>query len=346
VRKFIYLFLLVQTIFHSCDEDAVPLSNLPSKAELNHKISATSSVSGLTNFKIANLAIPSTGLPDGTRFYSGGLLRSNVAYYPYSITKVTKNGLPRMRFYVKPTAPDSYLTQTSYSYHHRAEFTRYPWKISHPLGTEEWLGFSYIFPTKEEGFTQNQTPVSIYQNHAGRVGTQTENPPALQIEIAYPNQLRSSTYAHYNTPLGGEIMIINQVRGLRFVVPNVRVVPGARLNFIIQIIYGLGNEGKFNVWVNGVLATWPGNNTVPAGNSGSTVWPPKLSTDVPVGGNSKLGLYHHQLRYESAVLLNASKGHTNMQMFMTDWNDVIRNPSHWDYKNNNAYSAVDTSTYP
>jgi hypothetical protein len=126
----------------------------------------------------------------------------------------------------------------------------------------------------------------------------------------------------------------------------VRVAAGARLNFVMQIVYGLGNEGLFNVWIKGKLVAFQGNTKVAAGNVGSTVWRPVLSTDVAVGGNSKLSLYHHQLRFAQYVTLNALKGHTHMRAWMMDWNDVFRKPMDWDYKNLNAYSAVDTSLYP
>ena len=302
---------------------------------------ATSTVTGLTQFKVADLAIPSGGLRDGMRFYKDLSLRANIAYYPYAVMKEMRSGIPRMRFYVKPTQPAEYLVGTPYPFHYRAEFTRNPWPIRVPLGTEEWLGFSYIFPTREEGFRQNQTPVAIYQNHPERLPGMEQNPPAFYIEIAYPNQLRNAKDPSYYTPLGGEIMIINKIRGIRWVVPGVRAVAGARIDFVIQIVYGLENDGLLNVWVNGKLITFPGNSKVAAGNVGGTVWP-----YVPVGGNSKLGLYHHQMKFADAVALNASKGHTHMRFWMTDWNDVFRKPGDWDYKNMNAYDAVDTSTYP
>jgi hypothetical protein len=162
------------------------------------------------------------------------------------------------------------------------------------------------------------------------------NPPAFYIEIASPGQLQNGS-----TPLGGEIMIINKVRGFRWVVPGVRVVAGARFDFVIQIVYGLENAGLLNVWINGKLMTFPGTSSVPAGNAGGTVWP-----YVPVGGNSKIGLYHHQMKFAEGVALNAAKGHTHMRFWMTDWNDVFRKPTDWDYKNMNAYGAVDTSIYP
>ena len=136
-------------------------------------------------------------------------------------------------------------------------------------------------------------------------------------------------------------MIINSVRGIRWVVPGVRVVAGARLNIVVQIVYGTGSKGLFNVWINGKLVTWPGSSTVPAGNIGSTVYPNALW-----GGNTKLGLYHHQMRFKSGVDKNYAKGHTSMKMWMSDWNEVIRRPSDWDYKNANGYSAVSTSSYP
>ena len=325
-------------LFFSCsEEEFLPESPLPDTAEL--ATSAKSSVSGLTRFKAGDLVIPSGGLPDGKQFYLGGKLRASTAYNPYGISKVKKGGVDRVRFFVSPSSPSSYLNNTQYSYHHRAEFSRWPWWINHPLGTEEWLGFSYIFPKSSEGFTQNQTPVSIYQNHAGSRSGQTSNPPALQIEIAYPLQINSSD-PWRGTPKGGELMLINNIRKTRYVVPGVRVVAGARINIVMQIIYGLGTKGIWNVWVNGKLIT------IPPGNIGGTVWPARTSADLVVGGNSKLGLYHHRLRYKTDVQLNASKGHNKMEAFLTNWNDVIRYPKDWDYKNNNAYNAVNTASYP
>ena len=346
--------LAILVIAASCAEEPITKTepsgdwNLPTSAQgkVVKPPKNPTTVTGLTRFKASNLAIPSFGLPDAQRFYSDGSLRASTAYNPYGITAVTRDGRPRVRFYVNPTSPPEYLMTSLYPYHFRAEFSRHPWRISHPLGTEEWLGFSYIFPTVEQGFVQNQTPVSIYQNHAGSVAGQTENPPALQLEIAYPGQIKDPTNPYRQTPLGGEIMIINNVRGSRFVVQSFRITPGCRLNVVMQIVYGLGSEGLFNVWINGKLIEFPGYGTIPGGNIGSTVWPPKLETDVPVGGNSKLGLYHHQLRLESSVLLNSAAGHTQMEVFMTDWNDVFRRPGDWDYKNTNGYKAVNTSEYP
>ena len=330
------LFILTVGI-GACSDELSPTETITPTSTTDQKsdiatASAEATVTGLTNFKAANIKIPIGGLYDGTKFY-GGLMRGCIAYYPYSVMGQLKNGVPRIRFYVKPTSPTSYLVGTQYPYHYRAEICRFPWKISHPLDTEEWLGFSYFFATKEEGYSVNRTPVSIYQNHAGRIGTQTENPPALQLEIAYPGQLK-------DTPYGGELMVVHHIRGIRYTIPGVRVVPGARLDIVMQIVYNLGSKGLWNIWINGVLVQIPG------GNVGSTVWPPLLSTDTPVGGNSKLGIYHHQLRFKSAVDLNYSRGHTNMQMWMGDWNDVFRHPGDWDYKNSNAFAAVSTAGYP
>jgi hypothetical protein len=329
--------------FISCSDEQVSSEPTPSRnlGALTQTISKTeTSVTGLTRFKAANLTIPSGGLPDGKRFYSDGSLRSNSAYYPYGVKNEVRNGVPRVRFYVKPTSPSEYLVNTQYPYHHRSEFTRYPWTLNLPLGTEEWIGFSLFFPTSSEGYTQNQTPVSIYQNHAGRVAGQTTNYPAFQLEIAYPGQLYSYADPNYRTPLGGEIMLINNIRGIRFVAPGVRVVAGARLDIVMQIVYGLGDQGLWNVWINGKLVEFQGNATVAKGNVGGTVWP-----ENPVGGNSKFGIYHHQLKYKSGVDKNAAKGHTNMKMWMSDWNDVFRKPGDWDYKNINAYEAVNTASY-
>jgi hypothetical protein len=327
------LFLSLSFLISCTDHQLDPEIPEPVTSPTDLATSASSSVTNLSRFKASSLAIPSGGLTDSKQFY-GGKLRASTAYNPYGLTGVLKNGIPRVRFFINPKSPSSYLTNTTYPHHHRAEFTRYPWWIDHPRGTEEWLGFSYIFPTTSEGFTQNRTPVSIYQNHAGSQPGQKSNPPALQLEIASPGQINSSD-PWRGTPKGGEIMIINNVRGIRYVAQGVRVVPGARLDIVIQIVYDLDKKGLFNVWINGKLVS------LPVGNIGSTIWPAN-----PVGGNSKLGLYHHFMRSSDGVKVNAAKGHTKMEMFMSDWNDVIRKPGDWDYKNSNAFKAVSTAGYP
>ena len=338
MKKTPLLIALSLFFFYSCSEEELTPTR-PASDYTDQIVTAKASVTGLTRFKVADLAIPSGGLPDGRQFYRSGKLRASTAYNPYGITTVKKDGIDRIRFYVNPSTAATYLNSTQYSYHHRAEFSRWPWWINHPLGTEEWLGFSYIFPKSSEGFTQNQTPVSIYQNHAGSRSGQTSNPPALQIEIASPKQINSSD-PWRGTPNGGELMLINNIRKTRYVVPGVRVVAGARINIIMQIVYGLGNKGLWNVWVNGKLVS------IPVGNIGSTVWPARTSADLVVGGNSKLGLYHHRMRYTADVVYNASKGHRRMEAYLTNWNDVIRHPNDWDYKNKNAYNAVNTASYP
>lgn len=332
ITVFIFLLLI------SCKKE----EEEPFNTDFPWKVpSKEGTITGLYHYEAAKLSIPEDGLHDADRFYADKSLRANIAFDPYAITKDVKDGIPRVKFHIDPMNPADRLVGAPYPHHYRAEFTRNPWPIRVPLHVEEWLGFSYIFPTEEEGFTQNQSPVAIYQNHPERLNGQPNNPPGFYIEIAFPDQLRRKRDPYYYTPLGGEIMICNLVRDIRWVAQGVRVEPGARLDFVIQIVYGLEDEGLLNVWINGELMTWPGNDKVPAGNIGSTVWP-----YLPVGGNSKLGLYHHQFKYEEPVQLNLSKGHTHMDMWMTDWNDLFREPTAWDYKNMNAYDAVDTSEYP
>jgi hypothetical protein len=126
-------------------------------------------------FRAANLH-SFGGLKDATRFYSHISLRANVAYYPYSVMKEVKNNIPRG--YIKPTQPADYLIGTPIPFHYCAEFARYPWKISLLLGTEEWLGvFLHI-----SGFDRSTklSPVSLYQNHAGRIGIK---PKILRLSI-------------------------------------------------------------------------------------------------------------------------------------------------------------------
>ena len=131
----IIIAVFVSLILFSCTEEKITTQKpvIINEASANNEMSvsaaATSTVTGLTQFKVADLAIPSGGLRDGMRFYKDLSLRANIAYYPYAVMKEMRSGIPRMRFYVKPTQPAEYLVGTPYPFHYRAEFTRNPWPI-------------------------------------------------------------------------------------------------------------------------------------------------------------------------------------------------------------------------
>ena len=187
---------------------------------------------------------------------------------------------------------------------------------------------------------------------------QEENPPALQLEIAYVNQLNTPSTPVRYTPLGGEIMMINNTRtsggiSMRWTPPDsaVRLTAGGRLDVVMQIIYNLGSVGLWRVWLNGVRYEFPGmtisGNVFPAGDEGNTIFATPLDevTGEPYGGNSKLGLYHHGMREAANVTANATAGHTEMNMYLSHWNQIFRYPTDADYGQMNGYTAVDTSTY-
>jgi len=93
---------------------------------------------GLKSWCWENISLPS-GEPDDNNFSDRQLVISSEC----NPGQVSKEG-NRLRFYLNPTYPKP-KNWCSNSYNMRAEFRTAPWKVNHPIGTEEWFGWSYTF---------------------------------------------------------------------------------------------------------------------------------------------------------------------------------------------------------
>jgi Polysaccharide lyase len=246
----------------------------------------------------STLTLPTDGLPDARRF-ANDKLRSSTAYDPFSKTIVDG----KMQFVVNSQVPvDPKVSSAKYQY--RAEFTEWPWNINLIEGTEQWFGWSYFFAPD---YVFSPKPISIFQNHPAT----SNGDPLFQLEIARPNQVAGA--------IGGEIQIINNavspyVRKLT----SVRPMPGDRLDVIIHVVYGIGNQGLLQIWMNGqkvydVIS--------------STIYPAPENW----GGNNKWGIYHHTWTSATNVEQCIAAGHTKFELQMGNLRQITCTPGDSDY---------------
>lgn len=273
-------------------------------------------------------------------------LRPDFDNNPYSMFKTVISGKSWMEHYVNPTAQSGYLpTPTGFANHFRSEVSGWPWNIKYALGTEYWKGISYYMPNDVSMWTN--AAIVVMQFKDGSVAGDPS--PAISLELAYPGQLNSSSI-YRKTPLGGEVQIINHCRGWRWTPANsaVRLAPGMRLDIIVHVVFGEGENGLFEIWLNGTKYPFPGytsgGTTYDPGDVGTTVIGNYPGFGLR-GANSKHGIYALQYKTPTLVSANAAVGHTYTRLLTTDFCTVVRTPSDPDYLSYNAKAAVDTSSF-
>jgi polysaccharide lyase-like protein len=235
--------------------------------------------------------ITSPSFADGTSFGNGLII--DTAFDPEGISIVGN----QIRFYVDPILPKPPENASS-AYNFRSEINTAPWPINHPLGTEQWIGWEYTFG--DNYVIDTTSPITIFQNHPGVRGLS----PQIELEIA---SLDDPAPAQ-----GGEIQVVNAASSDRIVYP-VKPKAGDHLEVVIHVIYGLGQEGLLQVWLNGHLFY---------NKKTATVY-----EDQPWGGNNKWGIYHHTFNnsaedVESSIKLGAGK----VELFMGTLSLLTRTP--------------------
>lgn len=294
----------------SKDETALSLTDNPSMSsepveaheELVHLISTDPT--GLRVWNWNRLTIPAYTWPDGTPFGNG--LFIDTAFDPQGITIVEN----QIRFYINPFTPKTPKDAHS-PYNYRSEIHTDPWPIHHPLGTEQWIGWKYTFG--KNYVIDTSSPITIFQNHPGVNGLS----PQLELEIAAFNDPPPAS--------GGEIQVVNAAAGDRIIYP-VKPNPGDTLEVVIHVIYGLEDQGLFQVWLNGVLFYDKITSTV--------------YQDQPWGGNNKWGIYHHTFNNSKEyVASSVNIGAGVFDLFMGPLKLLTRTPDHPEY-GVNAYDMV------
>jgi PKD repeat protein len=263
---------------------------------------------GLKTWCWGDMSIPNS-ISSGGEGFSNGQLALNVEC---SANQVVRQG-DRLKFTVNPTSP-SPSNWCSNSYNLRSEIRTMPWNVDHPLGTEEWIGFSYGF-----GNNYKVDPTGnwiFYQAHEGTSGAN----PLISLQI---DGRSGSPYQM------GELVIVNssQENHADNVIYSTNVVPtaGASVDIVLHIIWGDDNTGLLQVWLNGTKTLDIQTRTT-RNSSG-------------VGGNSKFGIYKGGWRSASGVQNSASNGVTSLETNMGALRIITRKPGDSGY-GSNSYSTV------
>lgn len=261
----------------------------------------------LSDFRVwdwDSLILPDQPFNDGARFLNG--LRPNYHYSSSGYSFEDYLDKRRLKMYVNPTTPSALP-----NYNFRTELSRYPWEVGHPPGTEEWLSWTYFVP---DSYTQHATEIDVFQSHPGSAPGYSSNSPAIYFGLEYQNQISGYPW--------GTLAIVNKAADTR--VPTIRFVPGMRIDFVVQLIYGLGSEGKLKIWANGTVIYDVAQSTIYASAD-------PLGSNPMVGGNWKLGVYHHGINSLAGVTANAALGHTEMYLYVGKIRNSVRTSADSDY---------------
>lgn len=262
----------------------------------------STSLTNVTAWTWDTITIPPYSYPDGAAFGPG--LFINTAYDTMGVSIVGD----RMKFDLNPIDPVPPAGSAS-PHNYRSEIHTDPWQINHPLGTEQWIGWRYYFSA--DYVIDPTSPITIFQNHPGIGGLS----PILELEIA---GLDDPSPAQ-----GGEIQVVNV--NDRIIYP-VTPLAGQSLDVVIHIVYGLGDDGLTQVWLNEQLYHDKIEQTV--------------LTNYPWGGNNKWGIYHHTFKNSPADVqasINAGAGFVKLDMGTLRM--ITRVPGHPEYKLD-AYDLV------
>lgn len=265
--------------------------------------------SGLKTWCWGDVDVPS-GASNGRDLFSNGELALSIECSANQVIQEEN----RLKFVLNPTSPAP-ASWCKNNYNMRAEIRTMPWEVSHPTGTEEWIGWSYTWDDYKVDPTSNY---SIYQVHDGSVGTN----PLVTIQVL------TSTFGEPN----GTLWFINSSQreagsSTPFTYNNLGIVPkqGETIKFVLRIVWGGKGKGLYQLWANDVLVADVSEATVRPSN--------------PVGGNSKFGIYYSNWRSQSNIQASASAGVTKIATSMGALKIVTRKPGDVDY-GENAYSLV------
>lgn len=272
------------------------------------------------------------GLPDGTFFGPSNLMRSSTEYNPYGLTMATFAGKNRAKIVVEPIA----RVGEDYPNDFRFEISK-GWQGVNRLapGYERWTGLCYHFPNADELSAEVNAAcvdeISLYQDHPGSL-FEGSDPPLQQIALAGVGQLSHVSDPYRQTPLGGEVMIIQKDGDpditKRYTFPGKRVIPGVtkRLKVITYTRYGAGAAGIFKAWIgidNGTadLFTHPSYSD----HTGPTIY----AAPNDFSGTLKYGPYH--LGFKNNPAANVSAGHTKFTCLLGDIFEKIIAPTDYNY---------------
>ena len=124
----------------------------------------------------------------------------------------------------------------------------------------------------------------------------------------------------------GDMLVTNNVIGIRLVVPALRVAARNPLDFVTKTVHGLRSPGLLNVRIKCKPEIFSGNANLAVRNA-RTVWPPLLAGSPSDDVASKVGLHAHRSRFLTYVTLNRAKSYASTPARPRNLNSVLRKPT-------------------
>ncbi|WP_289063692.1 heparin lyase I family protein [uncultured Zobellia sp.] len=262
---------------------------------------------GLKVWCWGDIEIPEYSSKVGVPF-SNGQLKINSECYEKQVSK--DEGF--LKFSINPTYPEV-GNWCSNAYNMRAEISTEPWKVNHPIGTEEWFGWSYTFG--KDYIIDKESPWAFFQVHEGTAG----KTPLIAMWSVNENGAGSGS--------GGEILVVNNSTDGKSIYYSTGIIPKASqtLDIVMHVIWGDENSGMLQVWIDGAKVVDKQERTVRASN--------------PVGGNAKWGIYKWPWRNANNVQKSRNLGISKLETYMGPLRIITRKPDDLEYKKN-SYSVV------
>ena len=220
----------------------------------------------------------------------------------------------KVKFHLVPKSPPTSNNSDCYrDYNMRAEIRTNPWFVNNPLGTEEWYGFTYEFSNDYK--IHQYKHWYLFQVYPGPVGM------GPQVH------LQTSTEGQFNGNPAGELFFYRQPADNDRNRKGTGIIPkaGDKLDIVCHFVWGIGNQGRTRLWINGQLVY---------DEYGSNV---KL--DHPYGGNLKIGIYKSGWNNLTQIEADEADGITSLTTYLGDLRILTRRPGDPGY-GDDAYSVV------
>ena len=194
----------------------------------------------------------------------------------------------------------------------RAEVSTSPWLVNHPVGTEEWFGWSYTFGDNYKIDLNNSW--AFFQVHEGTTG----ETPLISLWSVRENGPGSGK--------AGELHVVNASGDKSIYAPTgIMSEAGKTVKIVVHVIWGLEEEGLYEVWMDDIKVYEKVGGTVRASN--------------PVGGNAKFGIYKWGWRDQASVDSSIQQGIDHLETFMGPLRIITRKTDDPEY-GKNSYDQV------
>jgi hypothetical protein len=229
--------------------------------------------------------------------HAGGMISDSDAYS-------RQWGTRSIRAHVDADAPFAAGVTEPVAGNYRAEIRTTPWHDPVPMGTEQWFGFSYYFPSDYIHDTASRS--TLMQLHAGTMG------PPVELFHFVP--------ADYDGEYGAQLAIGRDwgtydggpnPDGLEeFAVTPIEPQAGNWYDFVVHTVWdaGAGTNGLTELWVNG--------NQYYSATGANTFDSDPNDPALPYGGTLKLGWYKWPWREQAAIDASSAVGAEEVELYI------------------------------